>query len=74
MANNCRNRNCIHEWCDRNRKGCCAIVPGPTPDIRVNCPEKATWLAPFPGPLFPLSYCADHTPRSENQHLAKHDE
>ena len=59
---NCKNRRCIHEWCDRNRTQCDALVP--LPDRRrtmTTCGKKATWLAPM-GPMFPLSYCDIHRP------------
>ena len=73
-ANNCSGHRCTHEWCDRNRNRCDALVPafrrlGGRRDSRVmtNCGKKTTWLAPLGGPAFPLAYCKDHAPSEQRE-------
>ena len=60
----CRNRRCLHEWCDRNRKECNALVRLDAERV-TTCDKPTTWLAPLRSRAFPLAYCAAHAPAIE---------
>lgn len=59
---NCSDKQCWHDYCDRNRRECDSLVPV-RPGIHRQCGERVVWRAPDDHELFPLSFCAEHDPR-----------
>lgn len=55
----------MHEWCDRNRTECDALVPTSEVGTLTNCRKPTTWLAPLRSLSFPLAFCDGHRPSVE---------